>query len=396
MPAQPLAVPRNSACWYRSFACRYDRLVGMFSGKEVPAVGVSIGIERVFAIMEAQMRAEAEQVSGLGKERGKVVGAGCCDIAREGNRAFPLPANVWRWRQPCVLAPALQLFLSLLPCPPAPLLVSDHGEGQLAPPAASPQLPSSHTFRRQIGANVLCLQAGGTIRETETEVLVASIGNGRQPRRMQLCATLWAAGLKAEFGYKANPKMADQVGGERQAEVQPGALGAAWPSCCACRCRAAGYAADPAGRLGPASPGDCIGAVDTVGPPRPLVSLSLASVAHRTPAALLLTLILQLGYALKQGIPYMVLFGDTELAAGVVKVKDLDAGSEKVVPEVGCFLSSPPFSRCLHPASCFLVTSDGRGAAVCWNDAFERKLAPPHTHTLAGRADRAAAGAGQD
>lgn len=40
----------------------YDKLVGMFSGKEVPAVGVSIGIERVFAIMEAQMRAAAEAV----------------------------------------------------------------------------------------------------------------------------------------------------------------------------------------------------------------------------------------------------------------------------------------------------------------------------------------------
>ncbi|KAK3140710.1 hypothetical protein QOZ80_5AG0404720 [Eleusine coracana subsp. coracana] len=31
---------------------RYDNLVGMFSGKQVPAVGVSLGIERVFAIME--------------------------------------------------------------------------------------------------------------------------------------------------------------------------------------------------------------------------------------------------------------------------------------------------------------------------------------------------------
>lgn len=34
---------------------RYDKLVGMFSGKDVPAVGVSIGIERVFAIMEGQV-----------------------------------------------------------------------------------------------------------------------------------------------------------------------------------------------------------------------------------------------------------------------------------------------------------------------------------------------------
>lgn len=33
--------------------------MGMFSGKDVPAVGVSIGIERVFAIMEGQMRERA-------------------------------------------------------------------------------------------------------------------------------------------------------------------------------------------------------------------------------------------------------------------------------------------------------------------------------------------------
>jgi len=38
---------------------RYDNLVGMFSGKQVPAVGVSIGIERVFTIMEAQAAARA-------------------------------------------------------------------------------------------------------------------------------------------------------------------------------------------------------------------------------------------------------------------------------------------------------------------------------------------------
>jgi len=31
---------------------RYDELIGMFSGERVPAVGVSIGVERVFAIME--------------------------------------------------------------------------------------------------------------------------------------------------------------------------------------------------------------------------------------------------------------------------------------------------------------------------------------------------------
>lgn len=31
---------------------RYDNLIGMFSGKQIPAIGVSIGIERVFTILE--------------------------------------------------------------------------------------------------------------------------------------------------------------------------------------------------------------------------------------------------------------------------------------------------------------------------------------------------------
>lgn len=94
---------------------RYDHLVGMFSNKEVPAVGVSIGIERVFAIIEAQMK----------------------EKTKENN---------------------------------------------------------------------------GTIRETETEVLIASIGNGMQPMRMAIAADLWRAGIKCEFGFKPNPKIADQLG----------------------------------------------------------------------------------------------------------------------------------------------------------------------------------------
>ncbi|RWR78629.1 histidine--tRNA ligase, cytoplasmic isoform X1 [Cinnamomum micranthum f. kanehirae] len=40
---------------------RYDNLVGMFSGKQVPAVGVSLGIERVFAIMEEQLEKGTNQ-----------------------------------------------------------------------------------------------------------------------------------------------------------------------------------------------------------------------------------------------------------------------------------------------------------------------------------------------
>ena len=35
---------------------RYDNMVGQFAGKDIPAVGVSIGIERVMAIMEAKAK----------------------------------------------------------------------------------------------------------------------------------------------------------------------------------------------------------------------------------------------------------------------------------------------------------------------------------------------------
>ena len=35
---------------------RYDDLVGMFSGKQIPAVGVSIGIERIFNILEEKYK----------------------------------------------------------------------------------------------------------------------------------------------------------------------------------------------------------------------------------------------------------------------------------------------------------------------------------------------------
>ena len=35
--------------------CRYDGLLGMFSGKDIAAVGISIGIERLFTVMAARM-----------------------------------------------------------------------------------------------------------------------------------------------------------------------------------------------------------------------------------------------------------------------------------------------------------------------------------------------------
>jgi histidyl-tRNA synthetase len=65
---------------------------------------------------------------------------------------------------------------------------------------------------------------------------------------MDICSRLWAAGIKAEFGFKPNPKMGDQ-----------------------------------------------------------------------------------LNYALEQGIPFLVLFGEDELAGGKVKVKDMGAKTEELV-----------------------------------------------------------------
>ena len=35
---------------------RYDNLIGMFGSKPIPAVGGSIGIERIFAILEENLK----------------------------------------------------------------------------------------------------------------------------------------------------------------------------------------------------------------------------------------------------------------------------------------------------------------------------------------------------
>ncbi|KAL8286921.1 hypothetical protein RQP46_003927 [Phenoliferia psychrophenolica] len=43
-----------------------------------------------------------------------------------------------------------------------------------------------------------------------TEVFVMSVGDGLLEERMQVCKELWAAGIKAEFAYKAKPKLPAQ------------------------------------------------------------------------------------------------------------------------------------------------------------------------------------------
>ena len=47
---------------------RYDDLVGMFGKKQVPAVGLSLGIERIFTILEQKSREEAKKTKGKIRE----------------------------------------------------------------------------------------------------------------------------------------------------------------------------------------------------------------------------------------------------------------------------------------------------------------------------------------
>ena len=60
-------------------------------------------------------------------------------------------------------------------------------------------------------------------------MLVASIGNGLQRRRMEICCRLWSAGIAAEFGYKPNPKMADNFDYALQEGI-PFMVRHIWPS----------------------------------------------------------------------------------------------------------------------------------------------------------------------
>jgi histidyl-tRNA synthetase len=83
---------------------RYDGLIGMFSGKNIPSVGGSIGIERIFNILEEKAKKE------------------------------------------------------------------------------------------------------GSVRATETQILVTSMGKNLAPKRMEACAILWKAGFKAETLYVENPR----------------------------------------------------------------------------------------------------------------------------------------------------------------------------------------------
>ncbi|GAA5995492.1 hypothetical protein JCM5350_006012, partial [Sporobolomyces pararoseus] len=53
-------------------------------------------------------------------------------------------------------------------------------------------------------------QGSASGRAKATEVFVMSLGDGLLEERMKVCKELWAAGIKAEFMYKAKPKLPKQ------------------------------------------------------------------------------------------------------------------------------------------------------------------------------------------
>lgn len=53
-------------------------------------------------------------------------------------------------------------------------------------------------------------KAGPGLRAVETEVFIASGQKGMLKERLRLAAELWASGVKAEIGYKANPRLLNQ------------------------------------------------------------------------------------------------------------------------------------------------------------------------------------------
>ncbi|GAA6017942.1 hypothetical protein JCM11491_001228 [Sporobolomyces phaffii] len=73
-------------------------------------------------------------------------------------------------------------------------------------------------------------QGDASGRAKATEVFVMSLGDGLLEERMKVCQELWAAGIKAEFMYKAKPKLPKQfeiIDKERipyAVQVSPGEL----------------------------------------------------------------------------------------------------------------------------------------------------------------------------
>ena len=65
-----------------------------------------------------------------------------------------------------------------------------------------------------LSAPAALVQVSGYVVATHAyvmQVLVVSIGKNLQPKRMEICAQLWAKQIRAEFGYKATSNLKEAL-----------------------------------------------------------------------------------------------------------------------------------------------------------------------------------------
>eukprot|EP00922_Rhytidocystis_sp_ex-Travisia-forbesii_P021683 GHVS01031748.1.p1 GENE.GHVS01031748.1~~GHVS01031748.1.p1 ORF type:complete len:606 (-),score=95.02 GHVS01031748.1:102-1754(-) len=131
---------------------RYDQLVGMFAGKAIPAVGVSIGVQRLFRILEEKLN--LREIVPMEEEEGG---------AKQGDKKVQRKVK------------------------------------QKGTPVGVEETNKSGSGGRS------------GIRETATDVLVASIGDNLLNKRLAVCGRLWAANVACEFLYSEKPKLKKQL-----------------------------------------------------------------------------------------------------------------------------------------------------------------------------------------
>ncbi|CEL93096.1 unnamed protein product [Vitrella brassicaformis CCMP3155] len=129
---------------------RYDHLVGMFAGKDIPAVGVSIGIERVFAAIESKFGLKGDASSAAASETAtdKKKGGKSGGATRDGT-------------------------------------------------GSQQQQQSSEVH--------------SVVRDAATDVLICTIGDNLLLERLAMARELWDAGIACEFVYVEKPKLNKQL-----------------------------------------------------------------------------------------------------------------------------------------------------------------------------------------
>ncbi|CAD6193506.1 unnamed protein product [Caenorhabditis auriculariae] len=83
--------------------------------------------------------------------------------------------------------------------------------GMFSPKANVPCVGVSFGIERLFAIKEARQAAQSVLRTSETEVFVASAQKNLLKERMKICKELWDDGIKAEFAYKANPKLLTQL-----------------------------------------------------------------------------------------------------------------------------------------------------------------------------------------